>query len=674
MKKDRIYKIYRMRRKKINPVNLVNPVFFLRSKKMKVTRSLVCFVIMLGLFVMACRTSSTDDAKGLRPADAAAKTNGARDDHSYSNPEQVRVRHVDLNFDVLFDRKVLKGASTLTIERIKSDADSLKLDTRDLKIISAYTSNDGINFTSAQFTLGAADKILGAPLAVQLPPQATKVRIEYETSPNASGVQWLGPAQTAGKKYPYVFTQSQAIHARSWIPLQDSPGVRVTYSATIQTPKGLRAVMSAGVASLNGLIGANQSAYSFNMPQAIPPYLIALAAGDIAFKPLGNRTGVYTEPAMLERAASEFEDTEKMVVATEKLYGPYRWDRYDILVLPPSFPIGGMENPRLTFATPTVLAGDKSLVSLIAHELSHSWSGNLVTNATWRDFWLNEGFTTYLERRVIEEIYGREREEMEAALGLQSLKKEMDDLPDADEILHVDLNGRDPDEGFTLVPYEKGALFLRLLEETFGRERFDQFLKGYFERFAFQSITTDDFIAHLKKNLLDPNPQLAAKIQLDEWINKPGLPASAPKPQSDAFAKVEAQAKEWLDGKTPAANLQTKQWSTQEWLHFLRFLPQQLTAKQLKELDQVFGLTKIGNAEIAHQWLLISIRNNYETAYPRLEEYLTSIGRQKLIKPLYEELVKTPAGKERALKIYAKARPGYHPIAQTAVDKIVKKA
>jgi aminopeptidase N len=432
--------------------------------------------------------------------------------------------------------------------------------------------------------------------------------------------------------------------------------------------------MSAGATPFNGPVSVGRTGYSFNMPQAIPPYLIALAAGDIAFKSLGARTGVYAEPATLDKAAREFEDTEKMVVATEKLYGPYRWDRYDILVLPPSFPIGGMENPRLTFATPTVLAGDKSLVSLIAHELAHSWSGNLVTNATWRDFWLNEGFTTYLERRVTEAIYGRGREEMEAALALRNLKEEMDDLPDADEILHVDLTGRDPDEGFTSVPYEKGALFLRLLEETFGRERFDQFLKGYFDRFAFQSITTDDFIAHLKKNLLDPNPQLAAKIPLDEWINKPGLPASAPKPQSDAFAKVEAQAKEWFEGKAAAAKLQTKQWSTQEWLHFLQFLPKQLTANQLKELDQAFGLTKIGNAEIAHQWLLISIRNNYETAYPRLEEYLTSIGRQKLIKPLYEELVKTPAGKERALKIYARARPGYHPIAQTSVDKIVKKS
>src|SRR5215470_5009878 len=248
---------------------------------MKVTRTLICFTILLGLLVMACRNSSTDGAKDLRSADAAAKTDNARDAHSYSNPDQVRVRHVDLDLNVLFDRKVLKGSSTLTIERIKPDADSLKLDTQDLKIIKAETSNDGNTFAPAQFTLGAADKILGAPLAIQLPPRATKVYIEYETSPNASGVQWLEPAQTAGKKHPYVFTQSQAIHARSWIPLQDSPGVRVTYSARIRPPKELGAVMSAARPDSNKTL---QRGYNFEMPQAIPPYLIALAAGDIAFK------------------------------------------------------------------------------------------------------------------------------------------------------------------------------------------------------------------------------------------------------------------------------------------------------------------------------------------------------------------------------------------------------
>ncbi len=639
--------------------------------------SLTSFLSFLIVVASACNshTNAPQTTNSQAPtAMTNASLNSPQDIHSYSNPEQIQVKHVELNLEVQFDRKALKGTSTLTIERKQNDANTLKLDTRDLKIAKAEASTDGNNFAPAQFTLGEADKILGTPLTITLPTQSNKVRIEYETSPTASGVQWLEPAQTAGKKHPYMFTQSQAIHARSWIPLQDSPGVRITYKATINTPKALGAVMSAKQLTDPAIIEApiGYTVARFEMEQPIPPYLIALAAGDIAFKSLGKRTGVYTEPAMLEKAAKELEDTEKMVEATEKLYGPYRWGRYDILVLPPSFPIGGMENPRLTFATPTILAGDKSLVSLIAHELAHSWSGNLVTNATWRDFWLNEGFTTYLERRIIESIYGRPREEMEAVLGRQSLEEEMAGLEARDQILHVDLAGRDPDEGFTLVPYEKGALLLRQLEETFGREKFDQFLKAYFDHFAFQSITTADFLAYLQKNLLDTNPQLAAKIPLDEWIEKSGLPASAPKPQSDAFAKTETQAKAWLDGKTPAAKLEIKAWTTQEWLHFLKFLPAQLTEKQLKELDQAFGLTKIGNAEIAHVWLLIAIRNKYAAAYPRLEEYLVSIGRQKLIKHLYEELAKTPEGKQRAKVIFAKARAGYHPIAQASVGKIVQ--
>ncbi len=591
-----------------------------------------------------------------------------RDIHSYANPEQVRVRHLDLDCELLFDRRVIRGTSTLTLDKAASGEHALQLDTRELKILRTETSADGSGFTNVPFKLDAADRYLGSRLSVPISASTTKVRIEYETSPAASGVQWLDPSQTAGKKHPYVFTQSQAIHARSWIPLQDSPAVRITYTARIRTPIELRAVMSAEQDSNT----ARSGDYKFNMPQAIPPYLIALAAGDIAFKSLGERTGVYTEPSMLEKAARELADTEKMIVATEKLYGPYRWGRYDILVLPPSFPIGGMENPRLTFATPTILAGDKSLVSLIAHELAHSWSGNLVTNATWSDFWLNEGFTTYLERRIVEAVYGRPREEMEAVLGRQGLEKEMAGMEARDQILHVDLAGRDPDEGFTGVPYEKGALFLRQLEETFGRDRFDAFLKGYFDHFAFQSITTADFEAYLKANLQDSAPVLAARVPVTEWITKPGLPASAPRPQSDAFAKVETQANAWLKSETPASKLQTRQWTTQEWLHFLNFLPKELSRDQMQQLDQAFGLTKIGNAEIAHVWLLTSIRNKYDPADARLEEYLTSIGRQKLIRPLYEELVKTPEGKQRAIMIFEKARPGYHPIAAAAVEKIIK--
>ncbi|HWP44312.1 MAG TPA: M1 family metallopeptidase [Blastocatellia bacterium] len=599
----------------------------------------------------------------------AASASDRRDVHSHSNPEQVRVRHIDLEWDVLFDKKILKGAATLTVERASPGSNHpLVLDTRDLKIAKVEASSDAKSFAPAKFDLGQADAILGAPLTIELPPNATRVRITYETSPKASGLQWLEPSQTAGKKHPFMFTQSQAIHARSWIPLQDTPQVRVTYRARIRTPVELLAVMSAA----NDAQTPRDGDYTVEMTQPIPSYLIALAVGDLVFKPLGPRTGVYAERPVIDAAASEFADTEKMVAATEKLYGPYRWGRYDLLVLPPSFPFGGMENPRLTFATPTILAGDKSLVSLIAHELAHSWSGNLVTNATWRDFWLNEGFTTYLERRIIEALYGREREEMEAVLALQTLEQEIASLEDRDEILHVDLKGRDPDEGFTQVPYEKGALFLRHLEETFGRERFDRFLRAYFDHFAFQSITTADFLDYLKKNLLDKHPQLAAKVPVEEWVFKPGIPSSAPRPQSGAFAKVERQADAWLKGELAASKIETRGWTTHEWLHFLRYLPDPLERARMEQLDKTFRLTSTGNAEIAHQWLLMAIRSRYEAAYPRLEEYLTSIGRRKLIKPLYEELVKTPEGKERARAIYQKARPAYHPIAVATVDEIVK--
>ena len=609
----------------------------------------------------------------------------AQDVHSYANPPAVRVRHVDLDWNVLFDQKILKGTATLTIERT-SQTEPLVVDTRDLKIEKVETSVNGRQYRPATFTVGTSDKILGAPLTIPLPARATRVRIHYSTSPGASGLQWLAPAQTAGKKDPFMFTQSQAIHARSWIPLQDTPAVRVTYNARVRTPRNLLAVMSAE----NHPRTARDGDYRFRMRQPIPSYLIALAVGDLRFRSLGPRTGVYAEPQVIDRAARELSDTEKMVIATERVYGPYRWGRYDLLVLPPSFPFGGMENPRLTFATPTILAGDKSLVALVAHELAHSWSGNLVTNATWRDFWLNEGFTVYLERRIQEAVYGRARAEMEAALGLRDLQEELATVEDRDEILHVDLKGRDPDEGFTDVPYEKGALFLLHLEQTFGRARFDNFLRRYFDHFAFQSITTEQFLAYLKQNLLNKYPEQVAQVPIDEWIEKPGLPAGAPKPESQAFARVEEQVKRWLGGEIPATQIPVASWTTQERLHFLKFvqsalqpppssggpaatqLSQTERARLMGELDRAFNLTRSGNSEIAFQWLMMSIQNNYEPAYPRLEEFLLSVGRRKFIRPLYQELAKTPEGRARAITIYRTARPTYHPIAVTGIDEDLK--
>ena len=592
-----------------------------------------------------------------------------RDVHSYSNPHEVGVHHLDLDLDVRFDERKLAGSVTLSVHRVRTGAETLVLDTRGLIIhgVENTTGDDGT--FEAAYQLGETDPVLGAPLSITLEPGTTHVRVRYETRPTASALQWLAPEQTSGKQQPFMFTQSQAIHARSWIPLQDSPGVRVTYSARVRTPSTLRAVMSAA----NDPAALIDGDYTFHMGQPVPSYLIALAVGDLGFESLGPRAGVYAEPAILSAASAEFADTEAMIAATERLYGPYRWERYDLLVLPPSFPFGGMENPRLTFATPTILAGDKSLVSLVAHELAHSWSGNLVTNATWRDFWLNEGFTTYIERRIIEEVYGPRRAEMEAVLGYQVLKDELERLDDADAILHVDLTGRDPDDGMTQVPYEKGALFLRSLEEAVGRDRFDQFLRAYFDRFAFQSITTNDFLSQLETHLLD-DPGGPASVDhqvVTQWIDEPGLPATAPQPQSDALTLVEQAARDWLQGQTVAEELPTSLWSTHEWLHFLTNLPVQLTQSQLEDLDGAFNLTDTGNAEIAHAWLLIAIRNEYAAADARLRTYLTEIGRRKLIRPLYEALATSPSGRERALAIYREARPGYHPISTDTLDELL---
>ena len=410
--------------------------------------------------------------------------------------------------------------------------------------------------------------------------------------------------------------------------------------------------------------------FVFQLGIPVPSYLIALAVGDLAFKSVSGRSGVYAEPSVVESAATEFADMNRMLESTQELFGPYRWDRYDVLVLPPSFPYGGMENPRLTFVTPTILAGDKSLVSLIAHEMAHSWSGNLVTNATWSDFWLNEGYTVYIERRILEQLYGKDRAEMEAALGRQELEDEMAHLAPRDQVLHIDLKGRDPDDGATSVPYEKGYLFLLQLEKTFGRESFDNYLRSYFDRYSFQSITTETAVAYMKETLFAPHPELADQIPLDAWINGPGLPVGAPKVHSVLFDKVDEAAKKWIAGSNDIAA--TTRWSTQEWLRFLNQMPPKLGSAGMKRIDDAFHLTGSGNDEILAEWLLMAVKNRYEPANPKLTLFLETVGRRKYIKPIYEEMAKTAEGRTRAMRIYEVARPVYHPIAQTTIDAVLK--
>jgi aminopeptidase N len=590
------------------------------------------------------------------------------DIHSFARPAEARVTHVALDLHADFTARVLQGRATLTFVR-RPEAAELVLDTRGLAIARVLDSRQ----QPLAFRLEPAVEHLGQALVITLPASGDQVVVEYRTNPEAAALQWLTPAQTAGRIHPYLYSQGQAILTRTWIPTQDSPGIRQTYEASITVPRPLRVVMSAEMLTADGVdAGDGQRAYRFKMDQPVPPYLIAMAAGDLAFRALGPRTGVYTEPTMLARAASELEDLEKMIGAAESLGGPYRWGRYDVLVLPPSFPFGGMENPRLTFATPTILAGDKSLVSLLAHELAHSWSGNLVTNATWGDFWLNEGFTTYFEYRIMEALYGRSRALMLATLGRHDLLREMATLPPGDTRLALDLAHRDPDDGMTSVAYEKGAALVLTIEEAVGRDRFDPWLRGYFNRHAFTSITTQQFVADLQQELIGGDAALRDRLDVTTWIEQPGLPAGAAQVSSPAFGQVEAEARRFAQGAR-AATLDVEGWTPQQWQHLLEQLrPTPLSPAQLKDLDATHRLGDTGNSEILCAWLRVAVARQYAPAVPALERFLTTQGRRKFLKPLYEDLMQTAWGQPIARRVFTTARSSYHAVSAQTIDGIVK--
>ncbi|PCI71062.1 MAG: aminopeptidase [Gammaproteobacteria bacterium] len=593
-----------------------------------------------------------------------------KDWHTYSNYQDVVTTHVILDLDIDFKTKQLKGSIEHHLKYAHKGVQELILDTRDLDIHKVEAFRGG-KWTKTTFKLAKRDDVKGSKLTIVLPRMTKRVKVHYNSRPEASGLQWLSPIQTAGKKLPFMFSQSQAIHARSWMPIQDTPAMRVSYEANIHTAKNLRPIMSAK----NDPKWHENGDYHFEMPQPIPTYLIAIAAGNIHYKKMSKQTAIYSEPELLDAAAAEFIDTQAMIDATEKMYGKYRWTDYDLLILPPSFPFGGMENPRLSFITPTVIAGDKSLVSLIAHELAHSWSGNLVTNATWRDLWLNEGFTSYVENRIMEEVFGKERAVMEQALAYQSLKEELVELPKGDTILHIVIEGRDPDDAFSGVPYTKGQLFLMFLEERFGRKDFDAFLRKYFDDHAFGSIDTKSFTQYLKTNLIDKHAGKVSIAEVNEWINEPMLPANSPKPTSDAFTNVKSHMESWLSNDVSSGNnglskIPTKSWTVHEWLFFINNLPKDISLERLNELDSQFKLTQSTNNEIAHAWLLLNIKRDNPVINKRLANYMISIGRRKLIVPLYKALLETESKRAFTQDIYNKARPGYHPLAQGTIDAL----
>ncbi|REG90473.1 hydrolase/aminopeptidase [Flavobacterium aquicola] len=587
-----------------------------------------------------------------------------KDSHTFSNAAEAVVKHLDLDIKVDFDTQTISGKASWQIENV-SKGKEIIFDENTLNI-TKVTLGDDEKIT--QFKLGKEVEFHGKPLHITIEPNTTKVNIYYNTTKESIALQWLKPEQTADKNKPFVFSQGESIWSRTWIPCQDSPGIRFTYSAKVTVPKDLMAVMSA----VNPQQKNNTGIYTFKQEKAIPSYLMAIAVGDIEFKPIDNRTGVYAEHTVINKAKWEFAELGKMVNAAEKLFGPYQWGRYDVIVLPPSFPYGGMENPNLTFLTPTVLAGDRSLTSLLAHELGHSWSGNLVTNATWDDIWLNEGFTTYVEHRIGEEVFGINEAKMQDVLSRKVLKTTLNDIGNdsPDSRLKVDTSERNPDDGLSEIPYEKGYTFLQTVETAVGRKKFDEFLTNYFKDHAFQSITTEDFVDYFNKNLINDNKALADKIKLDEWVHKPGIPSNIIIPVSEDFNSIDNFQKTWR--KTGVKKLSEKIKSTNEKQHFIDYLPNDITTQEMTAIDKEFNFTNGGNFVVRRQWFIQAIQHQYKEAYPAIELFLTSYSRTGSLLPLYKEMIKTTEGKIWAKKVYVKAKTGYHATTIQAVEPLLK--
>jgi aminopeptidase N len=580
-----------------------------------------------------------------------------RDPHSYNDDAQPEVEELDWRARVDFATRTLDAEARLTLRA--PGAGPFDLDTRDLEI-AGVTDGDGAQLAHA---LDARDPILGARLRVELPPGTVEVRVRYRTAPTATALQWLTPAQTAGGVHPYLFSQCQAIHARSVVPLQDTPRVRIRYAAELTVPVELRALMAAAFVEREPR--GDEAVERWEMPQPIPPYLLAFAVGNLVSRELGPRSRAWAEPEVVERAAFEFSSVEAMLRTAEALFGPYAWERFDLLTMPPSFPYGGMENPRLTFLTPTLLAGDHSLVNVVAHELAHAWTGNLVTNASAEHFWLNEGFTVFAERRILEALEGTGRAELHAALGRRNLERALARFAARPELtrLRPPLEGTDPDEAFSEVPYEKGYLLLRALEEAVGRSAFANFLRGYIDSFRFRAVTTDDFVALVERAL----PGAWKRVDGAAWIDGAGLPPRAPQPRSERLDAIAAIVERAAVPSTEAV----RDWSPTEWQLYLESLSRPADAAALAELDARFALSSSRNDEVLVAWLTLRAESGDATALPAIEAVLGRVGRMKYLRPLYAALAQRPETRDVAARAFDRFSAGYHPIARQVIEGLL---
>lgn len=577
------------------------------------------------------------------------------DPHSFADDAQPSIISFDLDIDADFQAQVLQCVVVLSLSDGRGGP--LDLDTRGLTIRAVTTADK----RPVPFTVYPEELVRGARLGLELPLGCEAVRITYSTSPTASALQWLAPAQTLGQREPFLFSQCQAIHARSVVPLQDSPRHRMTYRVRWRVPKALKVVMAAS--HVDRQEEGVEAVERFAMREPVPPYLFAFAVGELVSRDVSPRTRVWAEPGMVEAAAAEFSQVEAMMEVAEALFGPYDWERFDLLTMPPSFPYGGMENPRLTFVTPTLVVGDRSLVDVVAHELAHSWTGNLVTNANAEHFWLNEGFTVYAERRIIEALHGEEAMVLSAALGRRALDEAVREFSHRPELtrLRTKLDGVDPDEAFSVVPYEKGFLFLVRLEQEVGRPRFEAMLKAYLGAHRFQAVETGDFLDAVEAAF----PGLLAKVSAEQWIDGHGVPADAPVFRSERLAVVEAL------GTTPPEESLAARWTPVEWVLWLDRLPRSLTAEALASLDARFDFTHARNSEVAVAWLKLAVAADYRAAFGRLEELLGSVGRMKYLRPLYGALMGCESTRALAQDFFQRFRPRYHPIAQQVVAGLI---
>ena len=586
-----------------------------------------------------------------------------KDPSSYADLTQGRIKHILFRIAVDFSARILQIEATYQMQ--EPVRGSFYLDSFKIALTHAHA-----NDRQLIWAFDTQDEILGQRLHLKGLEGDSTFTLTFQTSPEARALQWLEANQTAGGRYPFLFSQCQAIHARSIFPCQDTPSVRFTYSAEVEVPEGLVAVMAAEQVGIDEGSGYGSTGFRFRMPQPIPSYLFALAAGNLDFRELGPRTGVYAEPETIETAAWEFAENEVKIIEAEKLLGPYLWGRYDLLILPPSFPYGGMENPRLTFLTPTAILGTRAHLSLITHELAHAWTGNLVTNATWQDFWLNEGWTTYAETRITEVLEGKEVTDLHLAFHEKQLIAIMQRIGMDSPLTRLKLpEERDADSFTTSIPYFKGCFFLQECEYAVGRAHFDAFIQRYMARFQFQSLTTEAFLDFLRSEL----PDVFEKVDVQKWIYETGLPQERHRPQSQLYDVVEKALDDYQRGIRPTKE-QLQGWHRYQLMAFLQGLPQRISLDDCKYFDEILELDKRNDVALYSYFYVIAIKSGYEEILPRVEQFMGKIGRMLYVLPIVRAMIDTDWSRERIRPLFESVRERHHQITVHAMEGLLKQA